>query len=110
MMVTGVAPVAARFVGFGGPDSAIMDADDNVYVACFGPAKFMDFNLLGNLIGRMLKPGREVGSTLSTTAMAIVPGTNDLTIGVGDFAGRGAWIFKAKTFAGPWDGAYQFQK
>lgn len=99
-----------RFSGFGGPDSAIIDDDDNVYVACFGAGKVMVFNLLGNLIGQVLIPGREAGYMLSTTTMAIVPGSNDLLIGAGDFAGRGAWIFKAKTFAKSWDGAYQFQK
>jgi lactonase len=70
----------------------------------------MVFNLLGNLIGQVLIPGRGTGTMLSTTTMAIVPGTNDLIIGAGDFAGRGAWFFKAKTFAGSWDGAHQFQK
>jgi lactonase len=99
-----------RFSGFGGPDSAMIDDDDNVYVACFGAGKVMVFNLLGNLIGQVLIPGREAGYMLSTMTMAIVPGTNDLIIGAGDFAGRGAWIFKAKTFARSWDGAYQFQK
>ncbi len=97
-----------RFSGFGGPDSAIIDDDDNVYVACFGAGKVMVFNALGNLIGQVLIPGREAGYMLSTTTMAIVPGTNDLLIGAGDFAGRGAWIFRAKTFAKSWDGAYQF--
>ncbi len=99
-----------RFSGFGGPDSAMIDDDDNVYVACFGAGRVMVFNMLGNLIGQVLIPGREAGYMLSTTTMAIVPGTNDLLIGAGDFAGRGAWIFKAKTFAKSWDGAYQFQK
>lgn len=99
-----------RFSGFGGPDSAMIDRDDNVYVACFGAGKVMVFNMLGNPIGQVLIPGREAGYMLSTTTMAIVPGTNDLLIGAGDFAGRGAWIFKAKTFAKSWDGAYQFQK
>ncbi len=99
-----------RFNGFGGPDSAMIDDDDNVYVAYFGAGKVMVFNMLGNLIGQVLIPGREAGYMLSTTTMAIIPGTNDLLIGAGDFAGRGAWIFKAKTFAKSWDGAYQFQK
>ena len=99
-----------QFSGFGGPDSAMIDDDDNVYVAYFGAGKVMVFNLLGNLIGQVLIPGREVGYMLSTTTMAIIPGTNDLLIGAGDFAGRGAWIFKAKTFAKSWDGAFQFQK
>jgi lactonase len=99
-----------RFSGFGGPDSAMIDADDNVYVACFGAGKVMVFNMLGNLIGQVLIPGREAGYMLSTTTMAILPGTDDLLIGAGDFAGRGAWIFKAKTFAKSWDGAYQFQE
>lgn len=99
-----------QFNGFGGPDSAMIDDDDNVYVAYFGAGKVMVFNMLGNLIGQVLIPGREAGSMLSTTTVAIIPGTNDLLIGAGDFAGRGAWIFKAKTFAKSWDGAYQFQK
>ncbi len=99
-----------RFNGFGGPDSAMIDNDDNVYVACFGAGKVMVFNVLGNLIGQVLIPGREAGSMLATTTMAIVPGTNDLIIGSGDLAGRGAWLFKARTFAGSWDGAYQFQQ
>jgi lactonase len=99
-----------RFNGFGGPDSVMIDDDDNVYVAYFGGGKVLVFNMLGNLIGQVLIPGREVGYMLSTTTMAIIPGTKDLLIGAGDFAGRGAWIFKAKTFAKSWDGAYQFQK
>ena len=99
-----------RFSGFGGPDSAMIDDDDNVYVAYFGAGKVMVFNMLGNLIGQVLIPGREAGYMLSTTTMAIVPGTDDLIIGAGDFAGRGAWLFKAKAFAKSWDGAYQFQK
>ncbi|HOC43645.1 MAG TPA: SMP-30/gluconolactonase/LRE family protein [Thermoanaerobaculales bacterium] len=99
-----------RFSGFGGPDSAAIDDDDNVYVACFGGGKVMVFNMLGNLIGQVLIPGREDGFMLSSTTVAIVPGTNDLLIGAGDFAGRGAWIFKAKSFGKSWDGAFQFQK
>ena len=99
-----------QFNGFGGPDSAMIDDDDNVYVAFFGAGKVMVFNLLGNLIGQVLIPGRESGLMLASTTMAIIPGTNDLLIGAGDFAGRGAWLFKAKTFATSWDGAYQFQK
>jgi lactonase len=41
-----------RFVGAGGPDSAMIDNDDNVYVAYFGAGKVMVFNLLGNLMAR----------------------------------------------------------
>jgi len=99
-----------RFIGFGGPDSAAIDGDDNLYVACFGGGKVMVFNLLGNLVGQVLIPGRDAGSMLSTTTMAIVPGTDDLIIGAGDFAGRGAWLYKAKALARSWDGAYQFRR
>ncbi|PWB68251.1 MAG: lactonase [Holophagae bacterium] len=99
-----------RFTGFGGPDSAMIDNDDNVYVAYFGAGKVMVFNLLGNLIGQILIPGRESGYMLASTTMAIIPGTNELIIGAGDFSGRGARIFKAGTFAASWDGAYQFQE
>jgi len=99
-----------RFNGFGGPDSAVIDADDNLYVACFGAGKVMVFNMLGNLIGQVLIPGRDTGYMLSTTTVAIVPGTDDLLIGAGDFAGRGAWLFKAKAFGTSWGGAYQFRK
>jgi lactonase len=70
----------------------------------------MVFNALGNLIGQVLIPAREAGYMLSTTTMAIVPGTNDLLIGASDFAGRGAFVLMAKTFAGSWDRAYQLQK
>ncbi len=99
-----------RFVGFGGPDSAIIDDADNVYVACFGAGKVMIFNPLGNLIGQVLIPGREAGAMLATTTMAIVPGTDELIIGAGDFGGRGAWLFKARAFAQSWGGSYQFQR
>jgi lactonase len=99
-----------RFSGFGGPDSAMVDDDDNVYVAYFGAGKVMVFNMLGNVIGQVVIPGRETGYMLSSTTMAIIPGTNELLIGAGDFAGRGAWIFKAKAFGRAWAGAYQFQK
>jgi lactonase len=99
-----------RFSGFGGPDSAMIDDDDNVYVACFGAGKVMVFNMLGNLIGQVLIPGRDAGYMLSTTTVAIIPGTRDVIIGAGDFAGRGAWVFKATTFSKSWGGAYQFQE
>jgi lactonase len=99
-----------RFNGFGGPDSAVIDNDDNLYVAYFGAGKVMVFNLLGNLIGQVLIPGRDAGYMLSSTTVALVPGTSDLIIGAGDFAGRGAWLFKAKAFGRSWNGAYQFQK
>ena len=99
-----------RFNGFGGPDSAMIDGDDNLYVAYFGAGKVMVFNMLGNLIGQVLIPGRGAGYMLSTTTMTIIPGSDDLLIGAGDFAGRGAWIFKAKARARSWDGAYQFQE
>jgi lactonase len=99
-----------RFSGFGGPDSAMIDNDDNVYVAYFGAAKVMIFNVLGNLIGQILLPGRDTGYMLSSTTIAMIPGTNELIIGAGDLSGRGARIFKAKTFGKSWDGAYQFQK
>ena len=88
----------------------MIDADDNVYVACFGAGKIMVFNVLGNVIGQILLPGRETGHMLASTTMAILPGTRDLIIGAGDFSGRGAWIFKTKAFGKSWDGAYQFQK
>ncbi len=99
-----------RFNGFGGPDSATIDADDNVYVAHFGSGKVMVFNALGNLIGEIRIPGSEAGAMLASTTMAILPGTNELILGAGDFAGRGARIFKAKAFGKSWDGAFQFQK
>jgi lactonase len=99
-----------RFNGFGGPDSAMIDADDNVYVAYFGAGKVMVFNVLGNLIGQILLPGSDKGAMLATTTMAILPGTDDLIIGAGDFGGRGARIFRAKAFGKSWGGAYQFQK
>jgi lactonase len=98
-----------RFSGFGGPDSAVIDQDDNLYVACFGAGKVLVFNMLGNLIGQVLIPGREGGYMLSSTTVALVPGTSDLIIGAGDFGGRGAWLFKARAFGKSWDGAYQFQ-
>lgn len=99
-----------RFNGFGGPDSAMIDNDDNVYVACFGAGKVMVFNALGNLIGEIRIPGSDTGAMLASTTMAILPGTNDLILGAGDFFGRGARIFKAKAFGKSWDGAFQFQK
>lgn len=98
-----------RFNGFGGPDSAMIDDDDNVYVAYFGSGKVMVFNVLGNLIGQILLPGSDKGAMLATTTMAILPGTDELIIGAGDFGGRGARIFKAKAFGKAWGGAYQFQ-
>ena len=90
-----------RFSGFGGPDSAMIDGDDNVYVAYFGAGKVMVFNSLGNPIGQILIPGRDTGSMLATTTMAIIPGTNELLIGAGDFSGRGAGSSKPGLSASP---------
>jgi lactonase len=100
-----------HFSGHMGPDSAMIDADDNLYVAMYGQGKVFVFNKEGNMIGQILIPGREKGHMLRTTSMAIIPGTNELLISTNDIDNKGgSWIYSAKAFGKDWVGQYQFQK
>jgi lactonase len=104
------ASVPYYFNGFLGPDSAMIDDDDNLYVAIYNQGRVMVFNKLGNAIGQILIPGRETGHMLRTTAQAIIPGTKKIIICTNDGpGGQGAWLYIAETFAKSWDGAYQFK-
>jgi lactonase len=106
------ASVPYYFNGYLGPDSAMIDDDDNLYVAIYNQGKVMVFNKLGNAIGQILIPGRETGHMLRTTASAIIPGTKKIIICANDGDRpdtQGAWLYIAETFAKSWDGAYQFK-
>lgn len=115
---TAIAPFGATipytFTGNTGPDSAMIDADGNLYVAIYNQGKVLVFNKYGNAIGQILIPGREDGHNLRSTSMAIIPGTNKMIICTndGNFGdkGDGSWLWTAKVFGRDWYGAYQYQK
>jgi lactonase len=91
--------VAYHFTG-PAPDSMRADADGNLYVAMYGQGRVLAFNRNGIPIGQVLLPGREEGHNLSSTNLAIRPGTKDLYIMSSDAAGgKGATIFHAGAFA-----------
>jgi lactonase len=76
------------------------DSDGNLYVAMYGQGRVLVFNRNGIPIGQVLLPGREEGHNLSSTSLAIRPGTDDLYIVTSDAAGgQGASIFHARAFA-----------
>jgi lactonase len=90
--------VAYHFTG-PAPDSMRADNDGNLYVAIYGQGRVLVFNRNGIPIGQVLLPGREEGHNLSSTSMAIRPGTDDLYIVTNDGkGGQGATIFHARAF------------
>jgi len=91
------ATVAYYFTG-PAPDSMRVDASGNVYVAMYGQGRVMVFAPSGLPIGQILLPGRDAGHHLSTTSMAIRPGTRDLFIVTADGDGTGATIYRAESF------------
>lgn len=100
---TAIAPVGTaipyHFIG-PAPDSMRADSDGNLYVAMYSQGRVLVFNKNGIPIGQILLPGRNEGHNLSSTSMAMKPGTNDLYIVTSDAnGGEGATIFHAKVFA-----------
>lgn len=90
--------IAYHFTG-PAPDSMRADNDGNLYVAMYGQGRVLVFNRNGIPIGQVLLPGREEGHNLSSTSLAIKPGTNELYIVTTDGkGGRGSTIFHAKGF------------
>ncbi|HEY1379536.1 MAG TPA: SMP-30/gluconolactonase/LRE family protein, partial [Gemmataceae bacterium] len=90
--------VAYHFTG-PAPDSMRADGDGNLYVAMYGQGRVLVLNRNGIPIGQVLLPGRDEGHNMSSTSLAIKPGTNDLYVVATDGAGgRGSTIFHAKGF------------
>ena len=90
--------VVYRTTGYLGPDSLMVDNDDNVYCAMYGQGRVLVFNSWGWPIGQVLMPRRDEGYHLATTHPMIRPGTRELNICTND--GRyGAGIFRAGSFA-----------
>jgi lactonase len=89
--------VAYHFTG-PAPDSMRADAGGNLYVAMYGQGRVLVLRK-GIPIGQVLLPGRDEGHNLSSTSMAINPGTDDLYIVTNDgTGGQGATIFHARGF------------
>ena len=88
-----------RFAG-PAPDSLRVDEAGNVYVAVYGHGRVLVFDPLGIPKGQILLPGRDNGSHLLTTSLALVPGTDELFIVSGNPpTGAGAHVFRAKAMA-----------
>jgi lactonase len=82
------------------PDSMRADGDGTLYVAMIGQGRVLALNRNGIPIGQVLLPGRDEGHNLSSTSLAIKPGTNDFHVVTTDGkGGRGSTIFHAKGFA-----------
>jgi lactonase len=107
---TGRATIPYRFIGYAGPDSCSIDADDNLYVALPDQGRVMVFNHYGSPIGQVLTPGREKGHHLFTTHPMVRPGARELYITCKDTApdSEGSWVFVAGAFAEGNEKAYQF--
>ena len=107
---TGRATIPYRFIGFVGPDSCSIDADDNLYVALADQGRVMVFNHYGTPIGQVLMPGRAEGHHLFTTHPMVRPNARELYITCKDTASdsEGSWIFRSGSFAAGNDKAYQF--
>jgi lactonase len=107
---TGRSTIPYRFIGFAGPDSCSIDADDNLYVALPDQGRVMVFNHYGSPIGQVLMPGRTEGRHLFTTHPMVRPGFRELYITTKDTApdSEGSWVFRSGSFAVGNDRAYQF--
>lgn len=99
----GIAPlgqvVSYRTTGFMGPDSLVVDNEDNLYCAMYGQARVMIFDSMGWPTGQVLLPGRDDGLNFGTTHPMIRPGTSELYICTFDDLGSGAGIFRAEALA-----------
>jgi lactonase len=81
------------------PDSMRVDAEGNVYVAMYTQGRILVFNPNGLPIGQILMPGRDEGSFLKTSSLALVPGSRELLIVARDeIRGGGAMVFRAEGF------------
>jgi lactonase len=90
--------VAYYFTGSSGPDSASIDADDNIYVAMDHQGKVLVLDKNGIPIGLILIPGREKGEYTVSTHCAIVPNSDDMVICSADAVKQNGKLFKAKAF------------
>lgn len=91
--------VVYKTTGFLGPDSIVVDNDDNVYNALYFQGRVLVFNQFGFPIGQVLMPGRDEGSNLRTTHPCVRPGTRELYVCTNDDNNQGAWIMKCGSFA-----------
>ena len=99
-----------KFEGFFGPDSASVDADDNLYVAMARQGRIMVFNPSGFLIGQVLTPLRDQGLMLGTTHPMVHPDKAELYFTCHDVNGDcGANIMRCGSYAKGNTNAFQFQ-
>lgn len=89
--------ITHRFAG-PAPDSLRVDLKGNVYVAVYGQGRVLVFSPLGTPIGQILLPGRDKGTNLLCTSLALVPGSDDLYIVSGNLpiGAGGAHVFQAR--------------
>lgn len=90
--------IVYRTTGFMGPDSLMVDNEDNVYCALYHQGRVLVFNKFGWPIGQVIMPGRAQGQNIATTHPMICPGTRELYICTNDDQ-NGAWILRAGSFA-----------
>lgn len=91
--------VVYHTTGYMGPDSIVVDDDDNVYNALYFQGRILVYNKYGFPIGQIFMPGRKEGRNLRTTHPCIRPGTNEIYICANDDVSKKACIFKAGSFA-----------
>lgn len=90
--------VPYRFTG-PAPDSMRVDVDGNVYVALYGQGRVLVCNKNGIPLGQILLPGREQGTNLLSTSLAIRPGGKELYALTGNAEGGGTTIFHSQAFS-----------
>lgn len=87
------------FTGALGPDSCVIDAGDNLYVAMYLQGRVLVFNANGVPIGEVVIPGREHGHLLHSTHPMIRPDSDELIICTNDGDGdHGSWLFRSRAF------------
>ncbi len=100
--------VAYTFTGLEGPDSTIIDADGNLYVAMCGQARYMVFNRSGYPIGQILLPERVRKEMAKSTHLTIRPGTDEAYMCAADLYTGKCKIYRAKVYAKAYQ-SFQFQ-
>ncbi|MGI6230559.1 MAG: SMP-30/gluconolactonase/LRE family protein [Tractidigestivibacter sp.] len=97
-----------HFLGYEGPDSTVIDADENLYVSMCGQARFLVLDRDCIAIGQYLIPGRDQRRFNKSTHIAIRPGVAEAYMCAADTTTGEAAIFRAGSFA-PAYRSYQFQ-
>lgn len=102
------ASVTTHLTGNLGPDSCVVDAAGNLYVAMYNQGRILVMNPRGIPIGQILLPESASGRMMRTTCIAFVPESDQVIICSNDGPGGiGSRLYTARGFV-PYNKSYQY--